>query len=73
MCELVHGPIDPDGNLLTTSFEPLAEVDRRDAAISFAGTFTPTAAGPYGVTARVRPVHPLLINPVEPGHITWAG
>jgi hypothetical protein len=71
-CEVVHGPVDPEGNFVSTTCEPLAEVDRQGSQLHVSGAFTPTASGPYGVTARIRPVHPALVDPVETALVTWA-
>ncbi|CAB4884229.1 unannotated protein [freshwater metagenome] len=68
--ELLHGPIDSEGNLLTTA--------RRSAlALGTDGTWTGSyvvgRSGAYGLTARVLPRHPLLATPFEVGCIAWAG
>ena len=70
-CELVHGPVDANGNLLHASVEHLGLVDVQDGTARFAGTFGPTAAGSYGVSIRVRAHHEALTNPVETGLITY--
>ena len=66
-CDIVHGPVDADGNFVSTEVVPLAS----DGAGNFHGAYEPTAAGAYGATARVRAHHRLLVNPVEAGLITY--
>ncbi|HEY4331132.1 MAG TPA: alpha-glucan family phosphorylase, partial [Ilumatobacteraceae bacterium] len=66
--EVLHGAIDLQGNLGQT--ETVALAVGRDRV--WRGDYVVERSGGYGLTARVLPVHPLLVNPVEVGCIAWA-
>lgn len=71
VCELVHGRIDSSGDLVDPVVEPLPLLDTAPGSATFAGTFTPTGAGSYGATVRVRAHHRSLIHPIDSGLVTW--
>jgi hypothetical protein len=51
----------------------MAEVDRvDDARVRYRGTFACDAAGRYGFTVRVLPVHDDLAASAELGRVAWA-
>jgi starch phosphorylase len=67
--EVLHGPIDSEGNLLP---DPRCYVLTQGADGVWSGDYTVTQSGAYGLTARVLPTHPLLANPFEVARIVWA-
>ena len=42
------------------------------AHLRYRGRFTCQQAGRYGITVRIVPTHPTLVNPVELGKVAWA-
>ena len=43
-----------------------------DGHLRYRGRFTCEQAGRYGITVRIVPTHPALVNPVELGKVAWA-
>ncbi len=68
--QVLHGPIDKQGNLLTDRVTQIALTPCADG--SWSGDYVVGHSGAYGLTARVLPAHALLANPVELGLIAWA-
>ena len=68
--QVLHGPIDNHGDLLTEAVAQVALAPVADG--SWDGTYVVGWSGAYGLTARVVPTHPLLANPVELGLVSWA-
>ncbi len=71
--EIVHGPIDADGNFVHPRAEPLRHTDGGARAAVYRSSYRPAVAGRYGCSVRVLPHHPDLASPMELGRITWAG
>jgi glycogen phosphorylase len=67
--QALHGPIDSSGAFIDGPDE-VQLLPSEDGA--FTGSYTVGEAGPYGVTVRVVPQHPDLINPMELGLVSWA-
>ena len=72
--ELVDGPLHDDGTIdlaratVTTLLDGAEPASiGADGTASLDASFVPGATGPWGVTARVLPTHPLLSTPLEPG------
>ncbi|MFV0309188.1 MAG: alpha-glucan family phosphorylase [Desertimonas sp.] len=69
--EVVHGPLGHDGDFEgPINREPLADVG--DGSGTYRGSVTVTAAGGYGITARVLPDHADLASPHDLSLVTWA-
>ncbi len=66
--QIVHGPLDPSGAIDGSRMQTVSMSG--DGAGRFAGTFTPTGAGPWGVAVRAMPFHMALSSPVETGLVT---
>jgi glycogen phosphorylase len=66
--EAIHGPVDSE-DVLTS---PHATALRAEADGTWRATLAPADNGPYGVTVRVRPVHPALAHPLETGLAAFA-
>ncbi len=72
--QLVSGRVGQSGELeATTSVAMRDEGPVDDAHRRFAGEAPLVAAGRMGVTVRVVPCHPLIDDPLELGHVAWAG
>ena len=67
--EVLHGPIDTEGNLLAGQQQHVLSADPDG---TWSGKYAVSGAGAYGLTVRVLPSHPLLTNPVELGCVVWA-
>ena len=67
--QLLHGPIDTEGNLHEGA--QLVGLTAGSDGI-WSGDYVVGRSGAYGLTARVLPTHPLLINQFEMGCIAWA-
>jgi starch phosphorylase len=67
--QALHGPIDSRGEFVDGP-QPV-DLDPTGDGV-FACTYTIGEAGPYGITVRVLPRHPDMINPVEMGLVAWA-
>jgi starch phosphorylase len=65
--QLLHGPVGPEGDLVTTTTVVMQPMD----GSHYAAALTCTAAGRYGYTVRVVPCHPDLGSFAELGCITW--
>ena len=63
--QLVHGPIDPSGQIDGLRSEVVAMAG--DGSGAFTGNFTPIGAGPWGAVVRAMPTHPALTTPQETG------
>jgi len=72
VCELAHGRVDTAGNLVAPTVEQLSLVHAAHGRAEFACTFSPSSAGSYGASIRVRAHHRALANPVDSGLITWS-
>ncbi len=70
--EVVHGPIDADGNFVHPSAEPLVFTEGEGGSAVYRGSYQPTVAGRYGCSVRVLPHHADLATSMELGRITWA-
>ena len=71
--QLLHGPEGQGGELTTPEvivLEPAGEAD--DGHLRYRGTVTCQQAGRYGLTVRIVPSHPALVDSVELGRIAWA-
>ena len=71
--ELYHGPVDAWGDIKDGSSVRMdyKESSGRDGEHWFAGLMSCKTSGRRGVTVRILPRHPDLINPYEPGLILW--
>jgi len=65
LVEVVHGPLDASGALDGARMCRVPMTG--DGAGGFVCEFTPTGAGPWGVTVRALPTHPALSSELEPG------
>ncbi len=72
--QLLHGPVGPGGELVEPTVVTLTSTNEAgaDGTIRYEGAFACDLAGQYGLTVRVLPAHPGLVNPVELGRIAWA-
>ncbi len=71
--ELVHGPVNPAGEIIAGVILPLACVDTiGDGAYLFAGAIPCRTSGRYGYALRVLPQHVDLHDPFEPRLIKWS-
>ncbi len=68
--EVLHGPIDNQGNLVDETVARFPLTAAGDGI--WTGEYVIGRSGAYGLTARVLPTHPLLANPVEVGLVAWA-
>ena len=68
--QVLHGPIDLEGSLVDDAVERIALAPVADG--TWAGEYTVSRSGAYGLTLRVIPTNPLLANPVELGLVAWA-
>jgi starch phosphorylase len=64
--QLLHGPVGPEGDLLSTTTVVMAMTDGN----AFSGTLSCDAAGRYGYTVRVVPAHVDLVSFAELGEVT---
>jgi starch phosphorylase len=71
--ELYHGPIDSWGNIKDGWAVRMdyKEASERQGEHWFAGSISCKRTGQHGVTVRVLPKHPDLVNSYEPGLILW--
>jgi starch phosphorylase len=72
--QLVSGRVGQSGELEHPTSVPMADdgqVD--DAHRRYVGEAPLSTAGRMGVTVRVVPRHPLVGEPIELGHVAWAG
>lgn len=67
--QLLHGPIDSEGTLLPDARQVALT---RDNDGIWSNSYTVGRSGAYGLTVRVLPRHPLLVNSVELGCVAWA-
>jgi len=71
--EIYAGPINADGNFSqrnTARMEMTEVLD--DGWFRYTGKFAPEAPGRFGLTVRMLPNHPLLLDPHSLGLIHWA-
>ncbi len=67
--QLIHGPIGSSGDFIgRPSIVAMTHLDNG----TYSATYRVDAAGPYGITVRVLPVHVSLVSPVELGRAAWA-
>jgi starch phosphorylase len=65
--QLLHGPVGPDGELLSNVVVVMHPLD----GTHYAATLTCDAPGRYGYTVRVVPCHPDMAGFAELGCVTW--
>jgi glycogen phosphorylase len=71
--QLVHGIVGQGDELERPQTTAMAEVERvDDARVRYRGSFACDAAGRYGFTVRVLPVHDDLAASAEMGRVAWA-
>jgi starch phosphorylase len=72
--ELLHGPVGPSDELVSTSRVPLQLAGQAPSPgqYRYQGSFTCERAGRYGIAVRVVPAHPDLAVPAEMGCVAWA-
>ena len=71
--QLVHGIVGQGDELERPQTTAMAEVERvDDSRVRYRGTFACDAAGRYGFTVRVLPVHEDLSASAEMGRVAWA-
>jgi glycogen phosphorylase len=71
--EVVHGPLDADGEFISSTVGAMAVVETRaDGTAVYGGLFDPTTAGAYGSTVRVLPHHPEMATSAELGIAVWS-
>jgi glycogen phosphorylase len=68
--QIVHGPLDPSGAIDRAQCEAIAMTGNGEG--QFVGEFTPTGAGPWGVSVRALPTHAGLSSVYETGLMTLA-
>ncbi len=73
--QLVVGRVGQSGELEDTRTVPMAAGDPTDGEghLRYTAVAPLDRAGRVGVTVRVVPAHPLVAEPVELGHVAWAG
>ena len=73
--QLVVGRVGQSGELEDTRTVPMAAGDPVDGEghLRYTAVAPLDRAGRVGVTVRVVPAHPLVAEPVELGHVAWAG
>lgn len=71
--ELYHGPVDANGIIRDGSPVRMdyQQESQQDSEYWFAGLFSCTKTGQYGVAVRLLPSHPDMPNPHELGLILW--
>jgi len=69
--ELLHGPMDKDGEIITGDALPLNLQGARDSVATFIGAIPCHAAGRQGFMVRVLPFRRELAHKFETGRITW--
>jgi starch phosphorylase len=67
--EVLHGPIDSEGNLLR---DPACFSLTKGEDGVWSGDYIVRQSGAYGLTLRVLPTHRLLASRFEAGRIVWA-
>jgi starch phosphorylase len=71
--QLVHGIVGQGDEIEHPRTTAMTEVERvDDAHVRYRGGFACEAAGRYGFTVRVLPVHPDLAASAEMGRVAWA-
>jgi starch phosphorylase len=71
--QLLHGPAGQGQELSAPDVVVLEQAGPADDGhLRYRGRFVCERAGRYGITVRVVPTHPALVNPVELGRIAWA-
>jgi starch phosphorylase len=71
--QLLHGPAGQGQELNAPQVVVLEEAGTsHDSHLRYRGQFTCQQAGRYGITVRIVPTHPRLVNPVELGKVAWA-
>jgi glycogen phosphorylase len=70
--QLLHGPAGQGQELNAPEVVVLEAAGAADDAhLRYRGRFTCQRAGRYGITVRIVPKHPTLVNPVELGKVAW--
>jgi starch phosphorylase len=69
--EILHGPMDKDGEIVTGDALPLNHHSSRDSVATFVGAIPCHAAGRHGFMVRVLPFRRELAHKFETGRITW--
>ncbi|MFM8267734.1 MAG: alpha-glucan family phosphorylase [Ilumatobacteraceae bacterium] len=69
--QVLHGPIDSEGGFVGRP--AIVDLDPDHGDGGWSADFMTGEAGPYGLTVRVIPSHPMLASPVELGLAVWAG
>lgn len=73
LVEVYAGPLNEKGDFMqrkTYRMQPQGDV--RDGWQRFVGSAEPADAGRFGLTVRILPAHPLLLDPHSLGLIHWA-
>jgi len=70
MVQVLHGPIDSEGSFIG---DPSQVTLQHSEGGRFDAEYEVGEAGPYGLTVRVVPHHPLLVHQVDLGLMAWAG
>ncbi|MFP5578173.1 MAG: alpha-glucan family phosphorylase [Acidimicrobiia bacterium] len=71
--QLVHGVVGQGDEIERPQTTTMAEVERvDDSRVRYRGSFSCDAAGRYGFTVRVVPVHEDLAASAEMGRVAWA-
>ena len=74
--ELLHGPVDADGDLREREVLVLTRADTvatgGGGPLRYEGQMLCERAGEYGMAVRVVPSHPDLVTPLEVGRAVWA-
>jgi starch phosphorylase len=71
--QLVHGIVGQGDEIERPQTTTMAEVERvDDSRVRYRGSFSCDAAGRYGFTVRVVPVHEDLAASAEMGRVAWA-
>src|SRR3546814_4276820 len=71
--QLGHGIVGQGDEIERPQTTTMAEVERvDDSRVRYRGSFSCDAAGRYGFTVRVGPVHEDLAASAEMGRVAWA-
>jgi hypothetical protein len=57
---------------MLSHLQPMSAVAREGDIARYAGEYRPAISGPLLIAVRVRPKHPDLLHPIEPGLVKWA-
>ncbi len=72
--ELLHGPVGPNDELVSTSVAPMhrSGPGEAEATYRYEGSFVCEQAGRYGIAVRVVPSRPDLVTFAEMNCVAWA-